>query len=100
MNRSAMRRLVLGLAAASMLSLAIACRPAAPRAPGVMWHRFPVSPSARIEPAIAVIYSSDNIGPTATLARLGYPERNLFRLHRDHPQLKLVLTSCPANRYS
>ncbi|HZI94165.1 MAG TPA: hypothetical protein VFE84_07960 [Patescibacteria group bacterium] len=89
------------MAAAATAVLMAACGGQTPApAPGVAWHRYPVGVASRVEPAIAVIYSSDNIGPTASLARLGYPDRNLFRLHRDHPQLKVVLTSCPANRYS
>lgn len=89
-----------GPLAVLVLLAVVACQPATPGARDVQWHRFPVSLSARVEPAIAVIYSSDNIGPTTTLARLGYPDRDLFRLHLDHPGLKVVLTSCPANRYS
>ncbi len=30
---------------------------------------------------------------------LGHPERFLFRLHRDHPRLKITLAAAPANRY-
>jgi hypothetical protein len=51
-----------------------------------------------VEPVLAIIYSSDNIGPTASFALLGYPGRLLFRLHRDHPRLKMVLMSTPARR--
>jgi hypothetical protein len=94
-------------AAGSLLAVALcllpglpACLQAEPQAPVAEWHRFPVGAATRLEPTLAVIYSSDNVGPTTTLARLGYPDRLLFRLHQDHPQLKVMLTSCPANRYS
>ena len=66
----------------------------------VIWPRFPFDESSRTDRVLAVLYSSDNIGPNTTLARLGYPGRKIFRLHRDHPNLRMVLMSCPANRYS
>jgi len=64
------------------------------------WPRFPADPSSRADRALAVLYSTGNLGPRTTLAHLGYPGRYLFRLHEDHPRLRVVLMSTPASRYS
>ncbi|MFQ5700276.1 MAG: hypothetical protein ACE5HU_00340 [Acidobacteriota bacterium] len=68
--------------------------------PRFSWPPFPFSLTSRAARVLAVVYSTDNIGPKSTLASLGYPGRGIFRFHRDHPRIKVVLMSCPANRYS
>ncbi len=87
-------------AAVAALVLAASCSPRVPDAPGASWPRFPADPLLRGDRILAVLYSTDNIGPRTTLAQLGYPGRNIFRLHEEHPKLRVVLMSCPANRYS
>jgi hypothetical protein len=70
------------------------------RVEAVQWPRFPFDGAARVEPVLAVHYSTDDIGQNLTsLSRLGHPDRMLFALHKDHPLLRLTLMSCPANRY-
>ena len=98
----AMSWLVAAWAAVAILCLS-SCSPPGPGArgaAGAAWPRFPADPVLRGERALAVLYSTDNIGPRTTLAQLGYPGRNIFRLHEDHPELHVVLMSCPASRYS
>ncbi len=51
-------------------------------------------------PRLAVFVSMGELNQNTTLARLGYPDRLLFRLHRDMPRLRIVLIGSPANRYS
>ena len=67
---------------------------------GIAFPRFPFDLETRSEPSLAILYSTDNIGQNTTLAQLGYPGRMIFRLHDDHPRLRQVMMSCPANRYS
>lgn len=90
------------IAAAALILFS--CSPAGPggvqNAGSAVWPRFPADPLVRGERTLAVLYSTGNLGPRTTLAQLGYPGRNIFRLHEDHPQLHVVLMSCPANRYS
>ncbi len=101
------RRTLAGLPAAVAAGvLALACGGGPPGGAGegaageVWWPRFPFALDTHVERDVAVLYSTDGLGPNTTLADLGYPGRRIFRLHQDHPQLKVVLTSCPANRYS
>jgi len=94
------------IAACSFLAALIlfSCSPAgtggAQGGAAAVWPRFPADPRVRGDRTLAVLYSTGNLGPRTTLAQLGYPGRNIFRLHEDHPQLHVVLMSCPANRYS
>lgn len=69
------------------------------RVRAVTWPRFPFDPRTHARPSLAVLYTPDDIGPTATLKKLGSPDELLFRLHRDHPMLKVALMGCPNNRY-
>src|SRR5262245_60344022 len=66
---------------------------------GVRWPRFPFDPVSRSEPLLAILYTPDDIGQSIDLSKIGAPDRMLFRLHKDHPRLKIALMSCPANRY-
>ena len=65
----------------------------------VSWPRFPFAAGSRIVPSLAVLYTPDDISQNVTLESLGAPDRLLFRLHADHPELKISMMSCPANRY-
>jgi len=92
-------------AAVAVGALAFACSGGPPGGgeaarSAIWWPRFPFGPDTHAERELAVLYSTDSLGPNTTLADLGYPGRRFFRLHQDHPQLKVVLTSCPASRYS
>jgi hypothetical protein len=66
---------------------------------GATWPRFPHDPISRQARTFAVLYTPDDIGPTVTWEKLGRPDDLLFRLHRDHPLLRVTLTVCPENRY-
>ena len=66
----------------------------------VCWPRFPPAADSRQLPRLAVFLSAGEINQNTTLARLGYPDRLLFRLHQDLPRLRVVLLGSPANRYS
>jgi len=66
----------------------------------VCWPRFPAPGDSRILPSLAVFLSVGSINQNSTLARLGYPDRRLFRIHEDLPRLRLVLLGTPASRYS
>ncbi|HKY34162.1 MAG TPA: hypothetical protein VJV23_16655 [Candidatus Polarisedimenticolia bacterium] len=70
------------------------------RVDGVSWPRFPHDPRTGAERELALLYTPDDIGQTVTWEGLGRPDRRLFLLHRDHPELKITLTLCPANRYA
>jgi len=65
----------------------------------VSWPRFPVDVASRSIPRLAVLYTPDDIGSTVSLDKLGRPDRLLYRLHRDHPLIKVTVMACPANRY-
>ncbi|HXI03735.1 MAG TPA: hypothetical protein VNI57_11220 [Candidatus Saccharimonadales bacterium] len=73
--------------------------PVRPVAEGASWTRFPLNPSTGEEPVLAVLYSPDDIGRSVKMSSLGYPDGGFFLLHREHPDLKVVLMSTPANRY-
>lgn len=65
----------------------------------VSWPRFPLDPETGEEPSLAVLYTSDDIGQSIVLSTLGEPDDALFRMHADHPRLRMMLMACPANRY-
>ncbi|MBI3448314.1 MAG: hypothetical protein HY049_05290 [Acidobacteria bacterium] len=66
---------------------------------GTEWPRFPRAGPGATPADLAIVYLTDDIGPDLTsLDRLGYPDRSLFRLHRDHPSLRAALMSCPDHR--
>ena len=91
------------LSAVAALVLALGCRTAGgdvTPAGEIWWPRFPFASDTHVERELAVLYTTDGLGPNTTLADLGYPGRKIFRLHEDHPDLHVVLTSCPASRYS
>ncbi len=67
---------------------------------GAIWPRFPFDPASRSERMLAIVYSTGMLGPNSTLADLGYPGRNIFKLHEEHPRIRVILRSCPASRYS
>jgi hypothetical protein len=69
------------------------------RVDGATWPRFPVDPATRRDRTLAVLYTPDDIGPNITWEKLGRPEGGLFRLHREHPNLRVTLMLCPENRY-
>jgi hypothetical protein len=83
----------------SLIALSLLLAAGDPNLERTTWPSFPADPAERIERDLALIYTTDNIGPTVTFARLGYPGRILFRLHEDHPLLKVVIMSTPATRY-
>lgn len=66
---------------------------------GHAWPRFPVDGKSGEEPTLAVLYTPDDIGQTIAMSTLGEPGDVIFRMHADHPALKIMLMSCPANRY-
>ncbi|HZI93063.1 MAG TPA: putative Ig domain-containing protein [Patescibacteria group bacterium] len=76
-----------------------AIRPLQLRVRAIRWPRFPFDARTRDERQLAVTYTPDDIGPAVTLESLGWPDKLLFRLHKDHPALKVGLMACPANRY-
>jgi len=61
--------------------------------------RFPHNTEKQTIRGMAVFYSPDDISANISLDELGYPDQYLFRLHKDHPQLKITMQTVPANRY-
>lgn len=61
--------------------------------------RFQHNTEKRVIRRLAVLYSPDDISASTTLSELGYPNRFLFLLHQEHPQLKITMQTVPANRY-
>lgn len=48
---------------------------------------------------ILILYSTDDIFSTYTWDNIGYPDKGLFRLHKEWPQLKYTVQLVVANRY-
>lgn len=60
---------------------------------------FPHNTEKQIIRELAVFYSPDDISANTSIDQLGYPDKFLFLLHRDHPQLNISMQTVPANRY-
>ena len=73
--------------------------PARLRVRAVSWPRFPFDLDTHQRRTLAVLYTPDDIGQSITWAKLGRPDGVLFRLHHDHPDLRITVTACAANRY-
>lgn len=61
--------------------------------------RFPHNIEKQTFRELAVFYSPDDISASTSLSDLGFPDKALFLLHREHPQLKITMQTVPANRY-
>ena len=61
--------------------------------------RFPHNTEKQTVRELAVFYSPDDISASTSLSDLGFPDKALFLLHREHPQLKITMQTVPANRY-
>jgi len=65
----------------------------------VILPRFPHDTEHHSQRILAVFYTPDDIDARTTLADLGHPDRKLFLLHREFPELKMTMQSIPASRY-
>ena len=61
--------------------------------------RFPHNTEQHTLREAAIFYSPDDVSAPTKLTELGYPDQNLFLLHKEHPQLKITMQTVPANRY-
>jgi len=61
--------------------------------------RFPHNSEKHSLRELAVFYSPDDISANTSIDQLGFPDKYLFLLHQDHPQLKISMQTVPANRY-
>jgi len=74
-------------------------RPLRIRISGARWPRFPFDLSTHATRSLAVLYTPDDIGQKFSLLQIGKPDDWLFRLHVNHPEIRVALMSCPRNRY-
>jgi len=85
--------------AIGLIGLTLVLTAWADRSERVVLPRFPHDTEHRSQRILAVLYTPDDIAATSTLADLGYPDRKLFLLHREFPELKVTMQSIPASRY-
>ncbi|MBN2112324.1 DUF2334 domain-containing protein, partial [Candidatus Woesearchaeota archaeon] len=58
--------------------------------------RFQHDTEKQIVRELAVLYTPDDLDAKTTLDELGFPDKNIFLLHKEHPKLKMTMFTIPA----